>query len=242
MSDNKKYKVGITVKEPWAANISYEQLDMTLNAIENGGDGCAYVAIQPNLGIRPGTDPTVWVKSSERGQSIYDYCIEYGLFSGTEEEFAQTYTNAVNGANDAARNANETNERVTLAEGNRVLAENNRVSAESDRVLAEQGRVTTEGDRVLAENSRDGAESDRVLAENGRVLAEGERVSAEQGRVTAEERRVDAESDRVTEWGGLTQDVNTAIGQADAATARARDAAALTEELNEHPMRISNET
>lgn len=242
MSDNRKYKVGITVKEPWSPNISYEQLDMTLNAIENGGDGCAYVAIQPNLGIRPGTDPTVWVKASERGQSIYDYCVEYGLFVGTEEEFAQTYTNAVNGANTAARDANETNLRVTEAENDRVLAENARVSAENERVLAENARAGAESDRVVAENARAGAESDRVLAENGRVLAESERVQSEQGRVTAEERRVDAESDRVAEWGLLAQDVATAIGLADAATTRANSAATQSEELNEHPMRISTET
>lgn len=242
MADTKKYKVGITVKEPWAANISYERLDMTLNAIENGGDGCAYTALKDNIGIKPGTDPTVWVKSSERGQSIYDYCVEYGLFEGTEEEFAQTYTDAVNGANTAAENANQTNERVTEAEESRVSAETDRENAETARASAETDRENAETDRASAESARANAEAGRVDAEQGRVTAEGERETAEEGRVSAETGRVDAEEDRVSEWGGLKDDVHTAIGQADAATTRAVNAALQSEELNEHPMRISTET
>lgn len=242
MADTKKYKVGVTVKEPWAANISYERLDMTLNAIENGGDGCAYTALKDNIGIKPGTDPTVWAKSSERGQSIYDYCVEYGLFEGTEEEFAQTYTDAVNGANTAANNANQTNERVTEAEESRVSAEESRVSAEESRESAEDSRVSAEDARVSAESQRASAENARAEAESGRVGAEQGRETAEEGRVSAEAGRVNAEEDRVSEWGGLTADVATAIGQADAATTRAVNAALQSEELNEHPMRISPET
>lgn len=242
MSDYKKYKVGVTAKEPWANNISYEVLDMTLNAVENGGDGCAYIALKNNIGVRPGTDPTVWVKSTQRGQSIYDYCIEYGLFVGTEEEFAQTYTNAVNGANTAATNANNTNEEVKANERSRVTAENGRVSAESARVSAESSRASAESSRASAESSRASAESSRASAESSRASAESSRVTAESGRVTAEAGRVSAESNRVAVWGGLKTDVENARDQADAAAGRATAAAGVCEEYNAHQPRISETT
>jgi len=242
MADNKKYKVGITAKEPWDIDISYEALDYTLWRVEDGGDGCGYIALVPNIGVRPDSDPNTWVKGSERGQSIYDYCIEYGLFEGTEEEFAQTYTNAVNAANAAAQSASDTERSVeaaealrVLAEGDRVAAENERVSAENDRSAAEAVRDHNESLRTSAEDSRAGAERYRESAESNRALAESSRVSAENDRNAAE-------ADRERDTRAAITDANTARDQADAAAARANTAAAGTEELNNHPPRISTTT
>lgn len=216
MADYKKYKVGITVKEPWANNISYEQLDMTLFAVENGGDGCAYVALKPNIGVRPNQDPTTWIKATQRGQSIYDYCIEYGLFVGTEEEFAQDYADAVQAAKDAAASATHVEEEVSAAEQGRVSAENARVSAESQRVSAEESRVSYEAQRSVNETGRVNAEDSRVAAENARVVAESQRVSAESTRATNEE-------NRRAEFGGMMRDAETAIGLVDAAMTEAEN-------------------
>lgn len=225
MADYKKYKVGITVKEPWANDISYEVLDMSLYAVENGGDGCSYVALKDNEGVTPGSDATVWLKATQAGQSIYDLAVKYGHFVGTEEEFEAQYQQVLQDARDAATATNATNAEVTAAEALRVTAEQGRVSAESGRVSAEATRVSNEEGRVSAESGRVSAESSRVSAEEGRVSAESGRVSAEEGRVSAEAGRVSAESGRVAEWGGMKTDVTTAIGQADAATARAIAAA-----------------
>ena len=101
------YKVGLTVKEPWSPDISYEVLDITLYAVENGGDGCSYTAIKPNQGVTPGTDDTVWVKSTQAGQSIYDLAVKYHHFVGTEEEFEQQYQDALAAATEAAEAAEE---------------------------------------------------------------------------------------------------------------------------------------
>ena len=216
MADYKKYKVGITVKEPWADNISYEKLDMTLFAAENGGDGCAYVALKPNIGVRPNQDPTTWIKATQRGQSIYDYCIEYGLFVGTEEEFAQDYADAVQAAKDAAVSATHVEEEVSAAEQGRVSAENARVSAESQRASAEESRVSYEAQRSVNETGRVNAEDSRVAAENARVVAENQRASAESTRATNEE-------NRRAEFGGMMRDAETAIGLVDAAITEAEN-------------------
>lgn len=216
MADYKKYKVGITVKEPWADNISYEQLDMALFAVENGGDGCAYVALKPNIGVRPNQDPTTWIKATQRGQSIYDYCIEYGLFVGTEEEFAQDYADAVQAAKDAAASATQVEEEVSAAEQGRVSAENARVSAESQRASAEESRVSYEAQRSVNETGRVNAEDSRVAAENARVVAESQRASAESTRATNEE-------NRRAEFGGMMRDAETAIGLVDAAMTEAEN-------------------
>ena len=216
MADYKKYKVGITVKEPWADNISYEKLDMTLFAVENGGDGCAYVALKPNIGVRPNQDPTTWIKATQRGQSIYDYCIEYGLFVGTEEEFAQDYADSVQEAKDAAASATHVEEEVSAAEQGRVSAENQRVSAESQRASAEESRVSYEAQRSVNETGRVNAEDSRVASENARVVAESQRVSAESTRTTNEE-------NRRAEFGGMMRDAETAIGLVDTAMTEAEN-------------------
>ena len=56
--------IGIVVKEPWAVDISYEMLNYTLYAVEDGGDGCGYIALKDNIGVTPGSDETVWRKAT----------------------------------------------------------------------------------------------------------------------------------------------------------------------------------
>lgn len=221
MADTRLGKIGITVKEPWSENISYEVLDMSLFAVENGGDGCSYVALRNNIGVTPGTDPTTWVKSTQAGQSIYDLAVKYHHFVGTEEEFEAEYQAALQAARDAAAGASAVEAQVEAAETARVAAENARVSAESARASAETGRESAESARQTAEAGRSSAEAGRDSAETARVTAEQGRASAESDRVSAEAARTAAEADRVSDFSALKTDMETAIGQADAATAAA---------------------
>ena len=233
MNDNKKYKVGITVKEPWADDISYEELDMVLFAVEDGGDGCSYVALKPNIGVTPGSDSTVWVKSTQAGQSIYDLAVKYHHFDGTEEEFEAQYQAILAAAAAAASAAAGTNREVQAAEALRNAAERERAGAENLREAAERDRATNESARVSNELSRAAAELSREKAEKGenldgqggRVKAESDRVSAENTRVSAENARAESEDNRVREWGGLKTDVENARDQADAAASKANAAA-----------------
>ena len=218
-------KIGITVKEPWADNISYEILDMTLFSTDNGGDGCSYVALKDNIGVRPGTDPTTWRKATQAGQSIYDLAVKYGHFEGTEEEFEAEYQAALAAANAAASAASATNQQVQTAEASRVSAENARVTAETGRQTAETARVNAENTRDTAETNRQTAETGRTSAESGRVIAENQRQSNESARATAENARDAAELSRAQTFGSLETDMQTAIGQADAAASAASGAA-----------------
>ncbi len=219
MADKKMYKVGLTVKEPWSPDISYEVLDITLYAVENGGDGCSYTAIKPNQGVTPGTDDTVWVKSTQAGQSIYDLAVKYHHFVGTEEEFEQQYQDALAAANNAAAAASATDEEIKANELSRVSAENGRVAAEQSRVSAEQSRVSAESARVSAESARVSAESSRESAEATRASNESARVTAENSRVSAESARVTAEQSRLQQFEALKTDMNTAIANVDAKAA-----------------------
>ena len=219
MADKKMYKVGLTVKEPWSPDISYEVLDITLFAVESGGDGCSYTAIKPNQGVTPGTDDTVWVKSTQAGQSIYDLAVKYHHFVGTEEEFEQQYQDALAAANNAAAAASATDEEIKANELSRVSAENGRVAAEQSRVSAEQSRVSAESARVSAESARVSAESSRESAEATRASNESARVTAENSRVSAESARVTAEQSRLQQFEALKTDMNTAIANVDAKAA-----------------------
>lgn len=212
MADKKMYKVGITVKEPWSADISYEVLDITLYAVENGGDGCSYIAIRANQGVTPGTDDTVWVKATQRGQSIYDLAVKYGDFEGTEAEFEAEYEAAVHAAQSAAQSASDIEARVEANEAARVTAERARSDAETARSSAETARINAENARNDAESLRDTAESDRVRAESGRVTAEASRVEAETFRQGAEQ-------SRRQQFEALKTDMNTAIDNVDAKSA-----------------------
>lgn len=221
MADTRLGKIGITVKEPWSKDISYEVLDMTLFAVENGGDGCSYVALRNNIGVTPGTDPNTWVKSTQAGQSIYDLAVKYHHFVGTEEEFEADYQAALQAARDAAAGASAVEAQVEAAETARVAAETGRADAESARQSAEASRASAETARGTAEAARQSAESGRASAETARVTAEQGRASAESDRVSAEAARAAAETDRVSDFSALKTDMETAIGQADAATAAA---------------------
>lgn len=221
MADTRLGKIGITVKEPWSENISYEVLDMSLFAVENGGDGCSYVALRNNIGVTPGTDPTTWVKSTQAGQSIYDLAVKYHHFVGTEEEFEAEYQAALQAARDAAAGASAVEAQVEAAEELRVAAETGRADAESARQSAEASRASAETARGTAEAARQSAESGRASAETARASAEAGRNSAESDRVSAEAARAAAETDRVSDFSALKTDMQTAIGQADAATAAA---------------------
>lgn len=212
MADKKMYKVGITVKEPWSPGISYEALDITLYAVESGGDGCSYIAIKANQGVTPGTDDTVWVKATQRGQSIYDLAVKYGDFEGTEAEFEAEYEAAVHAAQSAAQSASAIEAQVETNEAARVTAERARSDAETARSSAETARINAENARNDAESLRDTAESDRVRAESGRVTAEASRVSAETFRQGAEQ-------SRRQQFEGLKTDMETAIDNVDAKAA-----------------------
>ena len=221
MADTRLGKIGITVKEPWAADISYEVLDVTLFAVEDGGDGCSYTALRDNIGVTPGTDPNTWVKSTQAGQSIYDLAVKYHHFVGTEEEFEAEYQAALQAARDAAAGASAVEAQVEAAETARVAAETGRADAESARQSAEASRASAETARGTAEAARQSAEASRASAETARVTAEQGRASAESDRVSAEAARAAAETDRVSDFSALKTDMETAIGQADAATAAA---------------------
>ena len=221
MADTRLGKIGITVKEPWAADISYEVLDVTLYAVEDGGDGCSYTALRDNIGVTPGTDPNTWVKSTQAGQSIYDLAVKYHHFVGTEEEFEAQYQAVLQAARDAAAGASAVEAQVEAAEAARVAAETGRADAESARQSAEASRASAETARGTAEAARQSAESGRASAETARVTAEQGRASAESDRVSAEAARAAAETDRVSDFSALKTDMETAIGQADAATAAA---------------------
>lgn len=219
MADKKMYKVGITVKEPWASDISYEVLDITLYAVENGGDGCSYIAIKANQGVTPGTDDTVWVKATQRGQSIYDLAVKYGDFEGTEAEFEAEYEAALHAAQSAAQSASAVEAQVEANEAARATAEQSRVTAERARSDAETARSSAETARINAENARNNAESLRDIAESDRVRAEAGRVTAEASRVEAETFRQGAEQSRRQQFEALKTDMNTAIANVDAKAA-----------------------
>lgn len=221
MVDYKKYKAGITVKEPFDPEnpASYEMLDMVLYPVEVGGDGCAYVALVANQGVVPGTDPTIWTKSTQAGQSIYDLAVKYGHFDGTEEEFEAQYQAALAAANSAAAAASATDASVQAAEAVRVSNETARETAEVLRSQAESNRAAAEDLRVAAESARALAEGGRASAESARVSAESERASAETARQTAEGIRDAGEQARVRDFAALETDMETAIRNVDAKAA-----------------------
>lgn len=219
MADTRLSKVGVTVKEPWAVDISYEALDMTLFAVEDGGDGCSYVALKDNIGVTPGTDPATWVKSTQAGQSIYDLAVKYHHFEGTEEEFEAEYQAVLQAARDAAAGASAVESQVEEAEAARVAAESARVSAEAARGDAETARQTAETSRATAETARQSAESNRGSAETTRHSAETTRESAETTRQSNESARESAELTRTQQFQALKADMQTAIQNVDAKAA-----------------------
>lgn len=219
MADTRLGKVGITVKEPWAADISYEVLDITLFAVEDGGDGCSYTALKPNQGVRPGTDPTTWTKSSQAGQSIYDLAVKYKHFEGTEAEFEAEYQVALQAARTAAEGASAVETQVQAAEASRVAAETQRASAESERISAESERVSAEDLRIAAEQTRESEELIRQDQETERAENERSRTTSETTRENAETTRQSNELSRTQQFQALKTDMQTAIQNVDAKAA-----------------------
>ena len=237
MKDNKMYKVGLTPKGTWNKGISYERLDFVLYRVEDGGDGCGYVAKNDNIGITPGTNDNIWMKSVEHGQSIYDLVKKYGDFDGTEEEFEQQYLKVLRDARDATSAVEATDIAIRDAESERAANESARVVAELARGNTENARSQSETERVNAERGRVSAEQRRVQAEADRNTAESARVSSENSRESAETSRANNESSRTlaenarrSRFAALETDMEIAIGQADASVIRANDAIANVED------------
>lgn len=204
-------KVAVTAEGNWKNNKSYEVLVCVVNDAETGGDGCGYISLKPNIGVRPGTDPTVWQKAVEAGASIYELCVKHGTFEGTEEEFVVAYNTAVQAAVDAAASA--------------AAAERDIEAAERLREQAEQGRVEAEGQRALAEQGRDEAEGQRVLAERGRA-------EAEEGRSTTFARQSGQMATALELADEKTTDANNAAQAANSAAQAANEAAQTTAQMN----------
>ena len=68
VTDNKLYKVAITVDGNYVHGKYYDTLTQVYYAEEDGGDGCSYVSVKPNQNVIPGTDDTVWKRSSRSGK------------------------------------------------------------------------------------------------------------------------------------------------------------------------------
>lgn len=91
-------KVALTLGGVWNGATNYERLTYVLY----DDDGCGYVALANNVGVRPGTNSSVWQKATLAGKSIYQLCVDHGTFVGTEEEFVAAYNAAVTAAQEAA--------------------------------------------------------------------------------------------------------------------------------------------
>lgn len=139
-------------------------------------------------------------------------------------------------ANTAASSVENTNATVIAAETVRVEAESKRVEAESKRVAAELLRESAETERKSAESQRATSESQRTVAETARSEAESQRAAAESTRNQNEDGRTSAESDRVTAEQNRTVVFEDTITKANLSVESCRNAAAVTEEMNEHPM------
>lgn len=140
-------KVAVTAEGNWRNNKSYEALTCVVNDAATGGDGCGYISLKANIGVRPGTDPTVWQKAVEAGSSIYELCVKHGTFVGTEEEFVAAYNAAVQAAIDAAASAAEVEGAIELAEETRETNEGTRQANEETRETNEAARQENEENR-----------------------------------------------------------------------------------------------
>lgn len=197
-------KVAVTAAGNWSQARSYEALTMVVNDAQTGGDGCGYISLKNNIGVRPGTDETVWMKAVEAGTSIYQLCVKHGTFDGTEEEFVEAYNAAVLAAKDAAENAAKTEAEIK--------------QAETGRARAEVERGENEGARIKAERDRAAAEEARENAETGRADNEEERA-----RVFA--RQSSAMSAALENADEATLKASDAAGAANAAAVYAKDTA-----------------
>lgn len=203
-------KVAVTAAGNWNANTSYEALTMVVNVAATGGDGCGYISLKNNIGVRPGTNPAVWMIATQAGQSIYDLAVARG-YEGTEDEFVAEYNAAVQAALDAASAAR--------------AAEREIEEAETARAGAEEARERAEAARASAEGEREAAESARESAEEARETAEAARETAEQGRATTFARQSAQMAAALETSDAATSAANTAAATANAAAGYARETA-----------------
>lgn len=204
-------KVAVTAEGNWRNNKSYEALTCVVNDAATGGDGCGYISLKANIGVRPGTDPTVWQKAVEAGSSIYELCVKHGTFVGTEEEFVAAYNAAVQAAIDAAASAERTESAIELAERTRE-------TNEGTRQTNEETRETNEGTRQSNEETRETNEAARQENEETRERTFAHQASAMSTALELAENAIG--------------DANEAAGAASAAAIAANNAAAATAQLN----------
>ena len=217
-------KVALTLGGVWNGATNYERLTYVLY----DDDGCGYVALVNNVGVRPGTNSSVWQKATLAGKSIYELCVQHGTFVGTEAEFVAQYNAAVADAQAAARTASQTNAEVVAAEADRVIAEQGRVDAEATRVSNEADRVSAENARQLAESARvDEFARTKSACESVTEAAEAAAIYA-----NAKGQKADEKADAANDAAVLA---NQKAALADAAATRCTD-------LNDHPMRINTST
>ncbi len=200
-------KVAITLGGTWDVNTSYERLTHVIL----DDDGCGYVSLRDNIGVKPGTDATAWQMANKAGKSIYDLCVSRGSFVGTEDEFVAKYNAAVDGAETAAQRANEAAASATETES--VVSDN-----EALRKVAENQREVNENQRKLNEDAR-------IVAENGRVDAEQKRVDEFAKEKAAVETAVGTTDAAATAANAAAEKANTAASNADAKATLANTAA-----------------
>ena len=205
-------KVAITLGGTWDANTSYERLTHVIL----DDDGCGYISLKDNIGIKPGTDVTAWQMATKAGKSIYELCVSHGTFVGTEDEFVAKYNAAVDGAETAAQRANEAAASATETE--KAVSDN-----EDLRKAAESQRETNESQRKLNEDAR-------VVAENGRVDAEQKRVDEFAKEKAAVEAAVSTTDTAATSANEAAEAANTAASNADAKATLANTAATKADE------------
>jgi surface protein len=138
-------------------------------------------------------------------------------------------TQLITDANTALETAKQTDATLKVNEGERVSAEQQRVSAETSRVSEESKRIESEKARQAAEAERVSNEDARNAAEAQRINAESERAEAEKTRTANETARVTAEKQRATTFAELSENVDAAVSKANSAASAANTA---TEKAN----------
>lgn len=194
-------KVAVTPGGAWDEDKPFERLTAVLYTVESGGDGCGYISLKDNVGVRPGTDPTTWQKSAEAGQSIYQLAVKYHAFVGTEEEFVAEYIAAVRAAEEAAAAANNAAGRANAAAGTAEQIAQTINALMLEWVAAESNRQAAENARQAAETERENEFSHLAAASQAATSLAGEAAhraneAAEEANGAAEEAEEAAETTR----------------------------------------------
>lgn len=117
-------------------------------------------------------------------------------------------------------------------EESRESAEQTRDADEAQRKIDETKRADAEAKRADAEDARKEAETGRASAETGRAAAETARAKAETARADAETKRAAAETKRETDFSAKVEEVDTAVTNANTATADAEKVDATITDAN----------